>query len=407
MQLEQDLYIRSIETTDQTAVIPREEFISITEKIIKRWLNEANEDIPFVLLICGEKDTGKSTFTRYLINRAFDHINSTFGLTYFDCDIGQCEFTIGGCLSYTDIKTPLLGPPCSHIKSNVKSDRLLYYGLVSPQPAPVRYLQYVNRLRQLWNIDHKNANKKRSMIVINTMGWGTGLGLELLKETICILSPNVVIQLRNTLVSHQGPNKMPDLTLEWLLRQPVFAPYRDKIKMNNKRQQDYDGQLSYEYIKIQSAAVSDPIHSHKPKLCGRDHRLLATWSYFFTSPDLSSIHLPWSQLLHVFLLNKTNKYSDVIPNTLEHSIVALCSSEKFDQLQKSAMNVNGTYQLLNYEDELLDCLGFGWIEHCSNETQTYEIFTPVKSLSNINLLACGVFDTPDEFQYMFNREKLK
>ncbi|CAF4425374.1 unnamed protein product, partial [Rotaria magnacalcarata] len=74
---------------DQTAVIPREEFISITEKIIKRWLNEANEDIPFVLLICGEKDTGKSTFTRYLINRAFDHINSTFGLTYFDCDIGD------------------------------------------------------------------------------------------------------------------------------------------------------------------------------------------------------------------------------------------------------------------------------------------------------------------------------
>ncbi|CAF1033841.1 unnamed protein product [Rotaria magnacalcarata] len=130
MQLEQDLYIRSIETTDQTAVIPREEFISITEKIIKRWLNEANEDIPFVLLICGEKDTGKSTFTRYLINRAFDHINSTFGLTYFDCDIGQCEFTIGGCLSYTDIKTPLLGPTCSHIKSNVKSNRLLYYGLV-------------------------------------------------------------------------------------------------------------------------------------------------------------------------------------------------------------------------------------------------------------------------------------
>ncbi|CAM2723891.1 unnamed protein product [Rotaria socialis] len=407
MQLEQDLYIRLIETTDQTAVITREEFISTTDKIIKRWLNEANEDVPFVVLTCGEKDMGKSIFTRYLINRALDHINSTFGLTYFDCDIGQCEFTIGGCLSYTDIETPLLGPPCSHIKSNAKSDRLLYYGFVSPQPAPVRYLQYVNRLRQLWNIDHKNANKKRSMIVVNTMGWVTGLGLELLKEKICMFSPNVVIQLRNTLVSHQDRNKMPDLTLEWLLRQPVFAPYRDKIKMNNKRQQDYDGQLSYEYIKIQSAAVSDPIHSHRPKLYGRDHRLLATWSYFFTSPDLSSIHLPWSQLLHVFLLNKTNKYSDVIPNTLERSIVALCSSEKFDQLQKSAMNVNGIYRLLNYEDELFDCLGFGWVEHCSNDTQTYEIYTPVKSLSNINLLACGVFDTPDEFQYMFNREKLK
>ncbi|CAF5189296.1 unnamed protein product, partial [Rotaria magnacalcarata] len=52
------------------------------------------------------------------------------------------------------------------------------------------------------------------------------LGLELLKETICMFSPNVAIQLRNALASHQDRNKMPDLTLEWLLRQPVFAPYR-------------------------------------------------------------------------------------------------------------------------------------------------------------------------------------
>ncbi|CAF3940529.1 unnamed protein product, partial [Rotaria magnacalcarata] len=232
------------------------------------------------------------------------------------------------------------------------------------------------------------------------------LGLELLKETICMFSPNVAIQLRNALASHQDRNKMPDLTLECLFYFLVYSTW-DKIKMNNKRQQDYDGQLSYEYIKIQSAAVSDPIRSHRPKLYGRDHRLLATWSYSFTSPDLSSIHLPWSQLLHVFLLNKTNKYSDVIPSTLEHSIVTLCSSEKFDQLQKSAMNVNGTYQLLNYEDELFDCLGFGWIEHSNNETQTYEIYNPIKSLFNINLLAFGAFDTADEFQYMFNREKLK
>ena len=131
-------------------------------------------DLPFIVLICGEKDMGKSTFTRYLINRALNHINPTYGLTYFDCDIGQCEFTIGGCLSYVNLDSPLLGPPCSHIKSNPKPNRLLYYGLVSPQPSPVRYLQYVDRLRKLWNTDHREENPKRSMILINTMGWGTG-----------------------------------------------------------------------------------------------------------------------------------------------------------------------------------------------------------------------------------------
>jgi polynucleotide 5'-kinase involved in rRNA processing len=115
---------------------------------------------------------GKSTFTRYLINRALNHINSIYTLTYFDCDIGQCEFTIGGCLSYVNIDSPLLGPPCSHIQFNSKSNRLLYYGLVSPQTSPIRYLQYIDKLRHLWNIDNKNS--KRSMILINTMGWGTG-----------------------------------------------------------------------------------------------------------------------------------------------------------------------------------------------------------------------------------------
>lgn len=117
---------------------------------------------------------GKSTFTRYLINRAIDHVNTTFGLTYFDCDIGQCEFTISGCISYTDLDSPLLGPPCSHIRGNPKPNRLLYYGLVSPQVSPVRYLEYVSKLRQLWTIDHSVQNRKRFMKVINTMGWGTG-----------------------------------------------------------------------------------------------------------------------------------------------------------------------------------------------------------------------------------------
>jgi polynucleotide 5'-kinase involved in rRNA processing len=172
-ELEKDLHIRLIETTDETVIIPREQFIQATDHILQRWLNETTEDYPFVVLICGEKDLGKSTFIRYLINRALNHINSTYGLTYFDCDIGQCEFTIGGCLSYMNLDTPLFGPPCSHMQSNLKPNRLLYYGLVSPQTSPVRYLQYIDQLRRLWSIDQKKK-AKRSMVLINTMGWGTG-----------------------------------------------------------------------------------------------------------------------------------------------------------------------------------------------------------------------------------------
>lgn len=174
-ELEKNLQIRLIETNNQTVIAPSEQFCQTKDRIIQRWLNESTQDLPFVVLICGEKDMGKSTFIRYLINSALNHINSIYDLTYFDCDIGQCEFTIGGCLSYTNLDRPLFGPPCSHMKFNSEFHRLLYYGFVTPQNSPVRYLQYIDKLRQMWNIDHdNNKSLKRSLILINTMGWGTG-----------------------------------------------------------------------------------------------------------------------------------------------------------------------------------------------------------------------------------------
>lgn len=42
-QLEKDLYIRLIETTDQSSVIPRQEFISTADHVIHRWLSESKE----------------------------------------------------------------------------------------------------------------------------------------------------------------------------------------------------------------------------------------------------------------------------------------------------------------------------------------------------------------------------
>ena len=117
---------------------------------------------------------GKSTFTRYLVNRATNHLESNYAVTYFDCDVGQCEFTMSGCLSYVHLQSPLFGPPCSHIRSNPNADRLLYFGHLSPQQQPVRYLQYVDQLRKLWNIDHKQA-AQRTLLIVNTMGWVSGL----------------------------------------------------------------------------------------------------------------------------------------------------------------------------------------------------------------------------------------
>ena len=92
--------------------------------------------------------------------------------------------------------------------------------------------------------------------------------------------------------------------------------------MNDKRRDDYDGKIHYELIKIQSAAVNSS--AKKSKLRPRDHRLLATWSYFFTSKSYR-IQLSWSDVLH----------TSSMKNCEPHSIVAFCTSEYLELVTKS------------------------------------------------------------------------
>lgn len=40
--------------------------------------------------------------------------------------------------------------------------------------------------------------------------------------------PNMIIQLGDTTNVVQDTNRMPDITLQWLLQQPVYSAYRVK-----------------------------------------------------------------------------------------------------------------------------------------------------------------------------------
>ena len=72
------------------------------------------------LVVAGGKGVGKSTFTRFIINRLLES-NSKRDSTpistvlYIDLDPGQAEFTIPGCLSITKVTRPIIGPNFCHI----------------------------------------------------------------------------------------------------------------------------------------------------------------------------------------------------------------------------------------------------------------------------------------------------
>lgn len=79
---------------------------------------------------------------------------------------------------------------------------------------------------------------------------------------------------------------------------------------------------------------------------------------------------------------------------------------------------NGIYQLKNVDNIIFDCLGFGkcrctdllqkitrlclgWVNRYNQETESYEIYTPIIDSSQVNLLVLGTFDTPQEFPSVF------
>uniref|UniRef100_A0ACB8EDL1 Polynucleotide 5'-hydroxyl-kinase nol9 n=1 Tax=Sphaerodactylus townsendi TaxID=933632 RepID=A0ACB8EDL1_9SAUR len=118
--------------------------------------SEEDEGCP-VILVCGPKSVGKSTFNRYLINLL---LNCLPCIEFLECDLGQTEFTPPGCISLINVMEPSLGPPFTHLRTPRK---MVYFGETSCEQETERYL---DTLKYVFS-----AYERDVPLVINTMGW--------------------------------------------------------------------------------------------------------------------------------------------------------------------------------------------------------------------------------------------
>ncbi|KAM9830755.1 polynucleotide 5'-hydroxyl-kinase NOL9 isoform 1-T2 [Syngnathus typhle] len=151
-----------------------------------------------VVLVCGAKNVGKSTYIRMVINTLLNHTTS---VDYLEADLGQTEFTPASCLSLLTVREPLLGPPFTHQRD---PDHMVYYGESSCQSDLSRYLE---SLKSLW---HRRSSSKETPIVINTMGWVKGFGLQLLVDMLRFFPVSHVIQLGHADSTAQCPALTPE-----------------------------------------------------------------------------------------------------------------------------------------------------------------------------------------------------
>nr|KYP54825.1 Nucleolar protein 9 [Cajanus cajan] len=167
--------------------------------IPEQW-SEAAESIvyssrPPIILICGAKNCGKTTFSRYLLNVLLHKYPK---VAYLDTDVGQPEFTPPAFLSLTIVHkvTPDLTVPCMKTP-----ERCLFFGDVSSKRDPSTYLSYVFALYDYYQKEYcisekgKNPFKIELPLIVNTPGWVKGVGYDVLVDMLKYISPTHVVKI--------------------------------------------------------------------------------------------------------------------------------------------------------------------------------------------------------------------
>lgn len=159
-----------------------------------------------VLLICGPKSSGKSTFARLLTNRlttdeARLKTRAGAGVAILDIDPGQPEFSPPGIISLVHMDGPNLSPSFCHPNGPPEQQGLLKSHAicaVSPAMDPGHYLECVLDLYA----EYQGKLAHKYPLIINTPGWVQGTGLDILVDLIQEIQPTEVVYM-----SKDGPEE--------------------------------------------------------------------------------------------------------------------------------------------------------------------------------------------------------
>uniref|UniRef100_A0A0D9V149 Uncharacterized protein n=1 Tax=Leersia perrieri TaxID=77586 RepID=A0A0D9V149_9ORYZ len=153
---------------------------------------------PPVVAVCGPGNSGKTAFSRILLNTLLPRYKK---VAYLDTDVGQPEFTPPGFVSLHVLEEQAEDFKMLYLRT---AKRCFFFGDVCANKNPKLLLSYIFSLydyflKELYRFDDVN-NLERSAIplVINTSGWVKGTGLIMLKEILKYTSPTHVIRLSTT-----------------------------------------------------------------------------------------------------------------------------------------------------------------------------------------------------------------
>lgn len=164
------------------------------------------------VMVCGPKASGKSTFSRLLLNHVLspapeteNGFKNSDGVAFIDLDPGQPEFAPMGQVYLAHLRAPFFGPPFSHPSLSDTQDgkivRAHHIGATSPKENPDHYaLATMDLLEQYRSL---LAQYPQCPLIVNYPGWIFGQGLEVATWLIGYLGLSDVVYM-----SEKGPSEV-------------------------------------------------------------------------------------------------------------------------------------------------------------------------------------------------------
>ncbi|KAJ6166489.1 hypothetical protein N7470_001936 [Penicillium chermesinum] len=205
------------------------------------------------VLVCGPKASGKSTFSRLLLNHILspapeteNGFTNSDGVAFIDLDPGQPEFAPMGQIYLAHLKAPFFGPPFTHPSLDVAQDgkimRAHHIGATSPKENPDHYalatMDLLDQYRSLL------AQYPQCPLIVNYPGWIFGQGLEVATWLVKFLGLSDVVYM-----SEKGPSEVVEplsvaaaearVPLTILPSQPTDYVSRSSAQLRSMQVQSY------------------------------------------------------------------------------------------------------------------------------------------------------------------------
>ncbi|XP_029292559.1 LOW QUALITY PROTEIN: polynucleotide 5'-hydroxyl-kinase NOL9 [Cottoperca gobio] len=333
-----------------------------------------------VILVCGTKNVGKSTFIRTLVNTLLNH---TASVDYLEGDLGQTEFTPAGCLSLSTVSEPLLGPPFTH---QYTPEHMIYFGHTSCETDLERYLE---SLKSLWR---RRSQSRETPVIINTMGWVKGFGFQMLVDMIRFFPVSHIVQL-----GHSGVTQCPALTPEFLRTAHGHQTHPPAQTALAEFTESHTPPKSYTHVIVQSEFQGVGRQGTAKHQRTNEHRELSLLAYLsqLQSPDPGPIRplhcLTPYQVPHTAVALGVI-HCEVVPTHMFYaanaSLVGLCC------LGEKVTSKGGP--VLLSQAPICPCVGFGVLRGIDTARGLYFLLTPVDPsiLRKVNCLLLGAISLP-------------